>query len=179
MPRSRVPRFPRAVAPLLAAALALALGGCGGAPTASTRAGGAPEPAGAAYGAPLDAETVSFAALFQDTKKYEGKKVRVEGTVTDVCPKRGCWMKVGDPAGFEEVTFKVTDGVIVIPMNAKGKPAQAEGVVREIELSLERSKEYLAHLAEEKGETFDPATVTEPVRLVKLEGTGAVIRDGT
>lgn len=134
--------------------------------------------AGTRYGEGITGATqVSVADLVADPAAYDGRKVRVEGVVTDVCPKRGCWMNIGAPDGYEEVTFKVTDGVIVVPMSAKGKHTVAEGVVRKIELSLERTREYLGHLAMEKGEAFDPGSITQPKTLVRLEGTGAIIRD--
>lgn len=117
-------------------------------------------PYGTPYGEAVGAApAVAVADLVSSPHIWEGRKVRVEGVVTDVCPKRCCWM-----------TF-------VVPMGAKGKWTVAEGIVRRIELTLERTRDYLAHLAMEKGESFDPASVTEPKVLVKLEGAGAVIRD--
>ena len=66
---------------------------------------------------------------------------------------------------------------MVFPMSAKGQYAVAEGVVRKIPLNLAQSKRYMAHQVEEKGEPFDPNTVTEPLTLVRLDGVGAVLRD--
>lgn len=132
---------------------------------------------GTQYGESLtEAPLVSIAEMVADPDAFEGKRVRVQGVVTDVCPKRGCWMNIGEAEGFEEVIFKVHDGVIVVPMSAKGQWTIAEGIARKVELSLERTRSYLGHLAMEKGEDFDPASVTEPKTLVRLMGTGAVIR---
>ncbi len=155
----------------------------GTAAVAETPAGGAATPTAAApegtsYGEGVTvAETTSIVDLVEDIDAWEGKTVRVEGTVTGVCAKRGCWMDVGAEEGYEKVKFKVNDGVIVIPMSAKGKWAVAEGVVRKQAMDLEQTRSYFAHLAEESGEEFDPESVTEPVSLVRLDGTGAVIRD--
>ena len=97
--------------------------------------------------------------------------------MTDVCPKRGCWIKLASDREYESLLFKVQDGVIVFPMSMKGKYAVADGVARKVELDLEQSRRYLAHKAEEKGEAFDPATVTEPISYIRLDGVGALVRD--
>ena len=120
---------------------------------------------------------MSIAEILADPARYEGKVVRVEGTVTDVCPMRGCWFDVQGDAAGTELRFKVRDGVMEFPMTAVGKHAVAEGVVTVRELTLEETRRYAAHLAEEKGEAFDPAAIKEGRTLVQLAGTGAVIRD--
>ncbi|MSP93405.1 MAG: DUF4920 domain-containing protein [Myxococcales bacterium] len=108
---------------------------------------------------------------------WVGKAVRVEGQVTDVCQMRGCWFEMASDQPYKTIKFKVTDGVMVFPMTARGKYAVAEGTVRKFELSLEQTKKVLAHEAEEKGEVFDAATVTAPMTVVRLDGLGAAIRD--
>jgi hypothetical protein len=138
----------------------------------------ASEAPGTVYGEGVQgAPAVRVSELFARMDEFEGKQVRVEGPVTDVCAKRGCWFKMASDKDFQTLTFKVTDGVIVFPMSMKGKYAVAEGVVQKIPLDLERTRRYLAHQAEEQGETFDPAQVTEPITLVRLQGIGAVVRD--
>jgi hypothetical protein len=134
---------------------------------------------GTVYGAGVSQpESVAMATLLADPKAYEGKTVRVEGTVTDVCPKRGCWFEMAGEQPGQKMRFKVRDGEMVFPMDAKGKYAQAEGVVAVQALSLEETRQYLEYQAREYGSTVDPASVTEPMTIVRLDGTGALIRDG-
>ncbi len=133
---------------------------------------------GTVYGKPLtDVPTVAVSELIDNIDNYAGKQVRVEGMITDVCAKRGCWMKVAGDREFETVTFKVQDGVIVFPMSDRGRHAVADGVARKVEMNLEKTKKFLAHKAEESGKEFDPATVTEPLSMVRLDGIGAVVSD--
>lgn len=133
---------------------------------------------GETYGGGVSREiSVPIAEIRANPRTYEGQQVRVEGAVTDVCPMRGCWFEMAGSAVDEKIVFKVDDGVMEFPMTAIGKHAVAEGVLKVKELSLEETRRYAAHLAEEKGEAFDPATITEPRTLVQLAGTGAVIRD--
>jgi hypothetical protein len=132
---------------------------------------------GTVYGTPDDAAApVALADLLARPGDFDGKKVRVEGTVTDVCAKRGCWIKVGSDAQTGTVTFKVQDGVMVFPMSAKGRHVVADGTARKVVQSLESTRAALAHEAEEAGRPFDPATVTEPRTLVRLDGIGARVR---
>lgn len=132
---------------------------------------------GTTYGAgvTLDA-VVSIDDLLADPRKYEGQLVRVEGMVTDVCPKRGCWMDLAGSAPGKKLKFKVQDGVMVFPMTAKGQQASAEGRVVVTELSLEESKEYAKYQRDEYGADIDPEAITEPMTTVRLDGTGAVLR---
>lgn len=127
------------------------------------------------YGAGVQvAEATPVAKILADPDAYVGKKVRIEGKVTDVCPMAGCWMEVDE--GGKTIKVKVEDGVIVFPATAKGQPTVAEGVVEAIPMTREKYVDWLAHLAEEKGEKFDPSTVGEgPFRILQIKGTGARI----
>jgi hypothetical protein len=123
------------------------------------------------------AEVVKVSELIAHPDDYVGKKVRVEGLVTDVCPKRGCWMQLAGDREFETIRVKVDDGVIVFPMDAKGKRADAEGVFSKVEMTKEQALSHAKHLAEERGETFDPAKAGNlPTVVYQIQGTGAVIR---
>lgn len=133
---------------------------------------------GKAYGEPLTGSDVAeIGELLSNPDRYLGQVVRVQGLVTGVCKKRGCWMTIAsDDVEFREIRVKVDDGVIVFPLEAKGKRAIAEGVFTKVEMTLEQTLRYREHHAEEHGEEFDPATVTEPLVFYQIRGTGAVIR---
>jgi len=122
-------------------------------------------------------ESVSIAAILDDPSAYADKTVRVEGLVTDVCAKRGCWFDMAGDAAGKKMRFKVQDGVMVFPMTAKGRYAIAEGKLVVQQLTLEETRAHAAHEAEEQGKEFDPNTITEPTMVVRLDGTGAVIRE--
>lgn len=136
---------------------------------------------GTKYGAGVSIDdpalVVTVDDLLANPKAYEGKTVRVEGMVTDVCPKRGCWMDLAGSGPGKKVRFKVDDGVMTFPMEAKGSQAVTQGVVAVQTLSLEESKAYAEHQAKEYGAAYDPAAITEPMVVVRIDGTGAVVRD--
>lgn len=135
-------------------------------------------PAGTQYGAPLaGAPTVTIEQVMDDPQAFEGQVVRVEGMVTDVCTNRGCWFEMAGERPGMKMRFKVQDGDMVFPPSAKGHKAVAEGKVTVRTLSLEDTVKFEAHMAEDAGRQFDPASVTEPMTIVQLAGQGAVIAD--
>jgi len=118
---------------------------------------------------------VKISELKAHPDKWVGKAIRVEGVVKDVCPMAGCWMEVA--SGEDAMRVKVDDGVIVFPLTAKGKLAQAEGVFTRIDVPADRVVAMKRHEAEEKGLPFDEKSAkAEPMAFYQIKGTGAVIR---
>ncbi|MEZ4363001.1 MAG: DUF4920 domain-containing protein [Kofleriaceae bacterium] len=148
---------------------------------ADTAAKATAEPAaapGTPYGAGVKlAAATSIAEILGAPETFKGKTVRVEGMITDVCAQRGCWMELAGEAAGEKLRFKVDDGDMVFPVEAKGKYAVAEGVVAVNELTGDDARAYAEYQAKEAGKEFDPASVTDPMRIVRLDGVGAVLRD--
>jgi len=132
---------------------------------------------GKSYGEPLTGKEITkISVLLAEPDGYVGKTVRVEGVITGVCERRGCWVSLASDEEFQELRIKVDDGVIVFPIESKGKKAIAEGIFTKIEMSLDDTVAYRKHQAEEHGEEFDPASVTEPLTYYQIKATGAVIR---
>jgi len=150
--------------PLRLAALALAFLVAAGAATAATYGAGVPL-----------VETTKISAILSSPAVHVGRTVAVEGTVVEVCAKRGCWLELGSDQKYQSMRVKVEDGVIVFPLSARGKTARVQGQVEEIRMSREEALEWGKHLAEEQGKPFDPATVTGPVTTYRIRATGAVI----
>ena len=139
----------------------------------SPAAAGEPEVLGNGVDLP---EATRIADIMADPDAYIGKTVRVEGGVLDVCPRKGCWIELGEEG--ESIRVKVEDDVIVFPAAAKGRTATAQGEVEAIEMTREKYLGWLAHLAEEKGEAFDPEAAKigdGPYRIIRIRGTGARI----
>lgn len=121
-------------------------------------------------------EKTKISDIIANPEAYADKKVLVEGTVVDVCQKRGCWIKVSSDKEFESIRFKVEDGVIVFPMEAKGKSALAEGTVYFKTYSIEELIQQGEMHAKEEGTEFDPSTITEPRIVIQINGEGAVVK---
>jgi hypothetical protein len=112
--------------------------------------------------------------LLSEPHKYLDQSVTVEGKVVSVCDKKGCWMMLA--SGDHRLRIKVNDGEMVFPFNAKDKTAFATGKLEALKMSKERAIAYLSHLAEDAGESFDPATVTGETTIYQLRPTGVVIK---
>lgn len=150
--------------------------------------------AGTSYGDGVSiAEAIPIPTLLSQADEYIGKKVRVDGVITGVCAKRGCWMQVTDPDTGQGVRVKVEDGVIVFPYESMGHRAAAEGVFEAIKLTPEQiaaraaaaEQAAKAHehapgeSCEKPGSTESKAGCDAPVRedtVYVLHGTGAVIQ---
>ena len=127
-------------------------------------------------GEPLTLETVTpVSEINKHPEKYLDKRILIEGLVINVCAKRGCWVDIASDLPFEKIQVKVVDGEIVFPMEAKGRMARVEGVPEEMNLTKEQAIRMGKHRAEEQGTSFDPASVTGPVKFYRIKGLGAVI----
>ena len=132
------------------------------------------------YGEQLsDARTVRISEILSHPDRYVDRKVKIAGLVDDVCPMKGCWIDILARGSEETLRFKVEDDVIVFPVAARGRDVVAEGVLRKHELSREQAVREMRHMAEERDEAFDEASVTGPMVIYQIEGAGAEVNDET
>lgn len=138
-------------------------------------------------GVTLD-EAVAIATLLEQPGQWIGKPVRVDGVVTGVCAKRGCWIQVTDPASGKGVRLKVEDGVIVFPPETVGHRVSAEGVFEAVPVPAGSDAPGAHQAAAGEGEPCEregqskaaagatcdmPETEAKVVYL--LRGTGAIV----
>jgi hypothetical protein len=129
---------------------------------------------GKTYGKGVTLTTATpVATLLAAPKDYVGKTVRVDGIVTAVCDKAGCWMDLrdekADPTTAKTLRMKVNDGEISFPLSAKGKKASIEGVFEPVGEAM--AKEYAADAKEAKA----GSEMKTPAPAYQLKGSGAVI----
>jgi len=130
------------------------------------------------YGKPLTLqESVSVSEILRAPEVFKGKRVVVEGEISEVCQKKGCWINVRDPEGLGELRVKVEDDVIVFPKDAKGKRVKAEGIISVTVLTEEERRRRARHEAEEQGtlKEFDASKIKGSVTSIQMEGEGAVV----
>ncbi len=83
--------------------------------------------------------------------------VIVEGTITDVCVKKGCWMRV--EADGEELFVRFQDYGFFVPRNAAGHQVVMHGT----SVASVTSVEELRHYASDAGKSeAEIAAITEP-----------------
>jgi hypothetical protein len=97
------------------------------------------------FGAPFAvSEVVPASTVLADPAGFAGKPVRMEGELTEVCQKAGCWAVVRDDAGRSlRVTMK--DHAFGIDKDTQGRACQLEGEL--VKKAVDPEK--LAHFAEE------------------------------
>jgi hypothetical protein len=122
-------------------------------------------------------ERTPIAAILERPADWMGKSAAVEGQVTGVCERMGCWLEIRADQDGRSLRVKVKDGEIAFPTAAMGRRAAAEGVVEKISMSREQYIAYREHEAAETGAPFDRSAVAagESFEVVRLRGTGAEI----
>ena len=121
-------------------------------------------------------ETTKISDIYANPDSFNGKKVKVRGTIVEVCEMKGCWIALASDKEFQQMRFKVDDGVIVFPLDAKGLTATVEGVVT---VTVESEADQLEHgkkMAEEMKKPFDPKSVKGPKTTVMIKGEAAEIQ---
>lgn len=119
----------------------------------------------------------TVAEVLAQPETLVGKTVQVKGKVTEVCKMMGCWMALVDPKGTQSLRIKVNDGVIVIPKEAIGKMAVAEGSLTKLQLTKEQAIGRAKHEAEEQGRSFDASKITSGQTIYQIQGNSIVIQN--
>lgn len=119
-------------------------------------------------------EKTNISEIIDKPENFIGQKVLVEGTVVNVCAKRGCWIELASEKEFETIRVKVQDGVIVFPMEAKGKKALVEGEVYSFEYEAEAECSGSCTHGKEDEENCEHAN-KEVKTIYQIRGIGAEI----
>ncbi|KFF06848.1 DUF4920 domain-containing protein [Flavobacterium reichenbachii] len=104
-------------------------------------------------------------------EKIEG--VVVKGEVTDVCPKRGCWIsvKTQDGASF---FVKMKDYAFFVPTALKGKNVVLEGVAEKKITSVDELKHYAKDSKKTKAEID---AINAPKHEIRFMANGIKVVD--
>ncbi|WP_427872164.1 DUF4920 domain-containing protein [Flavobacterium sp. MMS24-S5] len=114
----------------------------------------------------LMSKAISVGELQKDLKATNKiESVAVRGEVTDVCPKRGCWIsvKTDDGASF---FVKMKDYAFFVPTAVKGKNVVLEGSVEREVTSVEELKHYAKDAKKIKAEIDAINAPKEEIRFL-------------
>jgi len=107
---------------------------------------------------------------YNTLKEGDTVNIKMKGKITDVCSKKGCWMKlnVGDDK-IVRVTFK--DYGFFMPLDAEGDVVvNGKAFVKEISVA------DLQHYAEDAGKSVEEiAKITEPEVTMSFEADGVLL----
>jgi hypothetical protein len=111
-----------------------------------------------------------LADVLEDPAPFTGKPVRIEGPITAVCAKKGCWMHLG--AQQPPVMVRFQDYGFFVPLDASGRTTIVEGTMTMKQETVAETKHYL----EDAGKHDEAAKVTEGRKLFHFLATGVAIK---
>jgi len=119
-------------------------------------------------------KAISLASLttnMEDETLTEG--LTIKGTVSEVCQKKGCWMKLEKENGESmRVTFK--DYALFMPKDIAGKNVVIRGKAYKDTITVDALKHY----AEDAGKTQDQIeAITEEEIALAFEADGVLIEE--
>ena len=129
-------------------------------------------------------EATAVSTLVNHPDQFVGKTVRIDGIASAVCTGNGCWVAIAEneKPDAKTVRVKVEDGVIVIPVTAKGKKVSAQGVFELVadehgkEAAAEHAKQMAAKPGQEMKHGGEHKHDDAAGKSYQLKGTGVVIR---
>ena len=123
------------------------------------------------YGAEFTIEnSIPASQLLANPEQYVDQKIRVSGTVSDVCQKMGCWMVISEEDKHMRVTTKAHK--FFVAKDGAGSNCHIEGQVVKKQANKERAEHYASEqskgAAVPAGELNNTATyeiVAEAIRF--------------
>ncbi|UYZ60352.1 DUF4920 domain-containing protein [Hymenobacter latericus] len=161
---------------LTALALALlALGTCQAqtAPGKATTSKPAASAVGKTYGAATTAEGAQpVSALPGVLGTRDSVQVKLVGQITEVCAKKGCWMKMQTADGKQmQVRFK--DYGFFVPADLKGRTVVIDGWARREVMPVAK----LQHYAQDAGKSAkEVAAITKDEEQINFIATGVLVK---
>ncbi len=125
------------------------------------------------YGAKIN--TKGAIALAEVAHKLESgspsAEAKIKAKVLEVCPNKGCWLKLELPDG-QQATVKMKDYGFFVPLAAKGKTVVIDGVVALKTTPVSELKHFAEDAKKSKAEID---AITEPKKEVSILANGITI----
>ncbi len=125
------------------------------------------------YGEKITADGAVPIADVVSKLKDEPVDAKITAKVVDVCPNKGCWLKVELKNG-ETAMVKMKDYGFFLPVAAKGKTVVIDGEVEMKTTSVAELKHYAEDAKKSKAEI---AAITKPKKEVSVLAKGIVVAD--
>ena len=124
------------------------------------------------YGEKITAEgAVPLSDVAKNLGESEVVNTKIKAKVLEVCPKKGCWLKlqVNDST---TATVKMKDYGFFLPVAAKGKTVVIDGEVKTKTVSVAELQHYAEDAKKSKEEI---AAITKPEKEIRVMAKGIVI----
>ncbi|NML21919.1 DUF4920 domain-containing protein [Pseudoflavitalea sp. G-6-1-2] len=132
-----------------------------------------PATPGTVYGANLTATSATpIAELPAMLAKNDSINVAIEAKVLEVCPKKGCWVKL--QVNDSTTAFvKMKGYAFFVPVDLEGKTILLEGVAKVSTTSVERLRHYAEDAKKSKEEI---EAITQPKKEISLLASGIKVK---
>lgn len=126
------------------------------------------------YGAALDTKSVlpisDLATSFSTMKKTDTLFTKVQGTIKEVCTKKGCWMTL-DLGDDKDLMVRFKDYGFFMPLDAKG-----DVIINGFATISEISVEDLKHYAEDAAASaLEIEAIVTPKLIYSFEADGVLL----
>ena len=118
---------------------------------------------------PANPAPVGLGAAIDEVSRTGSQTVKVKGTITQVCKKKGCWMALVDGERWARVTFKDYGFFVPTDSDVGSRRSTVYGELSLIDLPAQRA----SHYEEDAG---GEGTAVEPVREFSLVATSVLIQ---
>jgi hypothetical protein len=99
-------------------------------------------------------------------------KVKLTGSIMEVCQKKGCWMNL-NIGNNQTMKVRFKDYAFFVPKDAAGKTVFIDGIARRDTTTIAE----LQHYAEDGGKTKEEiAKITEPEISISFEANGVILK---
>ena len=124
------------------------------------------------YGEKITADgAVDIARIPAKLEKEETIDTKIKAKIVEVCPKKGCWLKlqVNDST---TAMVKMKDYGFFLPTAAKGKTVVVDGEIKMKTTSVAELKHYAEDAKKSKEEI---AAITKPEKEMRIMAKGIVV----
>ena len=128
---------------------------------------------GDTYGSKVKAKgAIPLAEIVSQLEKESSiPETKISAKIVDVCPNKGCWLKLELPDG-KQATVKMKDYGFFVPLAAKGKTVVIDGQAAIKTVSVKE----LRHFAEDaKKSQAEIDAITQPKTEVNILAKGIVV----
>lgn len=129
---------------------------------------------GDTYGEKITADgavPLSDAVAKLNESTEESINTKVKAKIVEVCPKKGCWLKL-QLNDKETAMVKMKDYGFFLPLAAKGKTVVIDGEVKSKTISVAELKHY-AEDAKKSKEEID--AITKPEKEIRVTAKGILV----
>jgi len=124
------------------------------------------------YGEKITADgAVNIAEVASKLDKAESIDTKIKAKIVEVCPKKGCWLKlqVNDST---TAMVKMKDYGFFLPLAAKGKTVVVDGELKMKTTSVAELKHYAEDAKKSKEEI---AAITKPEKEIRVTAKGILV----